>query len=265
LDLEIAGKRAIVLGSTAGLGQAIAQALALEGVSVLVTGRSDERVNAVLAVLNNLKTPQPGDAFGISADLGDPATAKIIYTHAVETMGGVDILINNTGGPKPEVISDVVTDTWASSFAAMVMPVMDLTRLCLPAMRDHKWGRIITCLSSGVMQPVPYLGVSNSLRAGLVGWSKTLASEVAKDGITVNGLVPGRIATDRTAALDIGTAKRLGKTIEEVSAQSRSTIPVGRYGRVEEFAAVAAFLASKKASYVTGSVVRVDGGMIRSI
>lgn len=147
----------------------------------------------------------------------------------------------------------------------MVLCVIAMTDRALPNMKARKFGRIITSASSGVIAPIPNLGLSNALRASLVGWSKTLAREVARDGITANVLVPGRIATDRIAFLDAKKAEREGKTIEAVQAESLAQIPAGRYGEPEEYADMAAFLASERAGYITGSVIRVDGGYIPSL
>ena len=147
----------------------------------------------------------------------------------------------------------------------MFLGAVRLTRGFLPGMKQRRWGRILNIVSSGVVQPIPNLGISNALRLALVGWSKTLAGEVAPDGVTVNCLAPGRVHTDRIDALDAGAAERQGKSVDQVRAESLKTIPAGRYGRVEEFAAAAAFLASEQASYLTGSVHRVDGGFIRAI
>jgi 3-oxoacyl-[acyl-carrier protein] reductase len=154
---------------------------------------------------------------------------------------------------------------WEESFRSMVLSVIALTDRVLPAMRERKWGRIITSTSSGVVAPIPNLGLSNTLRASLVGWSKTLAREVGRDGITANIILPGRVATPRIAFLDEQRAKREGRSVEEVAAESVGSIPVGRYGDPDEYGATAAFLASARAAYITGSVIRVDGGLIQSI
>src|SRR5690606_3704900 len=170
-----------------------------------------------------------------------------------------------TGGPPPGTAHGVSPADWEKHFRQMVVSVTHMTDLVLPGMRDRGWGRIITSASSGVVAPIPNLGLSNALRASLVGWSKTLAREVAKDNITCNILVPGRVATARTKSLDEQKAKRENRSVAEVSAQSASTIPMGRYGEPKEYADVAVFLASSRASYVTGSTIRVDGGLIANI
>jgi 3-oxoacyl-[acyl-carrier protein] reductase len=150
-------------------------------------------------------------------------------------------------------------------FQAMVLSVIAITDRVLPAMRERHWGRVITSASSGVVSPIPNLGLSNALRLSLVGWSKTLAREVGKDGITANVILPGRIATDRIKFLDDAKAKREGRTAAEVAAESEAGIPLGRYGKPEEYGSVVAFLASDRAAYITGSVIRVDGGLIASV
>jgi 3-oxoacyl-[acyl-carrier protein] reductase len=154
---------------------------------------------------------------------------------------------------------------WSSQFEAMFLSAVRLTRLALPGMRKRGFGRIIVVVSSGVVQPIPNLGISNALRLAVVGWAKTLANEVAREGITVNCIAPGRIATDRVAELDKGRALREGIDVDEVKRQSLATIPAGRYGEAAEFASLATFLSSELSSYITGSVFRVDGGMIRSL
>lgn len=173
--------------------------------------------------------------------------------------------MNNTGGPAPSLAADTPTETWRREFEAMVASVIAITGAVLPSMRGRGWGRVITSASSGVVTPIPNLAVSNTLRSALVGWSKRLAREVARDGVTVNVVAPGRIVTARVRALDEARAAREGRTAEDVAGRSAADIPIGRYGRPEEYGSVVAFLASVQASYVTGSLIRVDGGLIPSI
>jgi 3-oxoacyl-[acyl-carrier protein] reductase len=262
MDYGLTGKRALVLASSRGLGLSVAEALAGEGANVLLCGRSKEKLAAGAAAINE---KNHGKAAFTMVDLTDSGSAKTLFDAAVEKLGGVDILVNNTGGPPPGSVVAPESGVWRAQFDAMVLRVFEITSLCLPAMREAGWGRVITLGSSGVVQPIPNLGMSNALRSALVGWSKTLSSEVAGDGITVNMVIPGRIHTERVDELDAAAAKRTGKSVEDVATASRATIPAGRYGKVEEFAAVAAFLASEGASYVTGSVIRCDGGAIKSV
>lgn len=255
MDLGIAGKRALVLGASRGLGRATAAALAAEGVEVIVAARNGEMLAQVASALK---------ASHETVDMADPASVDRL-AQAILAKGGVDILVNNSGGPPTGSILQVDAAAWRNWYQAMAISVFELTRQLLAPMRDKRWGRIITVVSSGVEQPIPNLGQSNAVRASIVGWSKSLANEVAADGITVNCVVPGRIHTERVDEIDAANAKRQGVDVAAVAAQSRATIPVGRYGHTQEFAAVVAFLAGAAAAYVTGSLIRVDGGLIRSI
>lgn len=259
MDLGLTGKRALVLSSSRGLGRACAEALAREGAQVFMTARSADALDATKQVIE----AAGGTAHAFAADL----TTQVdeIFAQAERAMGGVDVLVANTGGPPAKTAVDVPDADWTPYFERMVTPVFRLAGLCLPGMRQRGFGRILTIASSGVIQPIPNLAMSNTLRSAIVGWSKTLASEVAKDGVTVNVVLPGRIRTDRTAELDAANATRLGKTPEEVEAAATAAIPAARYGDTAEFADVVAFLASARASYVTGSLMRVDGGAIRSV
>lgn len=260
MDLGLAGKRALVLSSSRGLGRGIAQALAAEGAHVMMTARTEERLKETADAINRAG---PGRASIYGGELAPNVEA--IHQAAIAEMGGVDILVANTGGPPAGTALNVKAEQWLPQFEAMVVPIIRLAGLVLPGMRERKWGRILTVASSGVVQPIPNLVMSNALRLSIVGWSKTLAAEVAADGITVNLILPGRIETDRTGELDAANAKAQGKSVEEISAAARGAIPAGRYGRVQEFADTACFLVSERASYITGSLVRVDGGAIRSI
>lgn len=261
MDLGIGGKSALVLASSRGLGLGVAQALAAEGAIVTLIGRDQVRLEQASSAIN---ARGGGRASFVRADLGNPADMERVLSHA-KALGGPDILINNSGGPPPSAASAVTRAEWDAQFAAMATPIFEVTRQSVVEMRKKKWGRIVTIASSGVIQPIPDLPVSNALRASIVAWSKTLATEVAADGVTANIVVPGRIATARVAQLDEAAAARAQKPVEDVRKASFATIPMGRYGEVEEFASVVAFLAGQPASYITGSIIRVDGGMIRSI
>ena len=261
MELGLSDKRALVLGSSRGLGFGIAKALAAEGCRVLMNGRVADALELAVEAVN---AQDAGQASALVADLAEPGSAATIAAAAESELGGVDILINNGGGPPPGTMADVDPAVFSANFDRMVTRLVEITTRLLPGMRERRWGRILTITSSGVVQPIPNLGLSNTLRASLITWSKTLAAEVAADGVTANCILPGRIHTQRVDELDEGRAKRQGVSVEEVAAQARASIPVGRYGRVEEFASMATFLCSELASYVTGSMVRVDGGHIQA-
>ena len=262
MDLGIAGKRALVLASSRGLGKGIAVALAREGAHVLLCGRSAETLKANYDAIN---AEGPGRADWVQADLGEADFVETIVGAVREKLGGVDILVNNSGGPTPGSTEDMSEDKLVAYFQAMVLRLITLTNRLLPGMKEQRWGRILTVASSGVIEPIPGLALSNTLRPALAGWSKTLATEVAEHGITSNMLLPGSIFTDRLKSLDAAAAERSGRPVDEVRAASEKAIPARRYGTVEEFAATAAFLCSAPASYVTGSIVRCDGGAARSV
>lgn len=261
MDLGLTGKNALVLGAGGGLGRAIAISLAREGASVALAGRRIEPLDELAREIRSGGTR----AIPVIWDFSDLDAVERVASTVENTLGNIDILINNTGGPPPGPASGQPIAEWHKQFQAMVLSVIAMTDRVLPGMKSRRFGRIITSASSGVIAPIPNLGLSNALRASLVGWSKTLAREVAREGITANVLVPGRIATDRIAFLDRKKAEREGKTVEAVEAESLAQIPAGRYGNPEEYADMAAFLASERAGYITGSVIRVDGGYIPSL
>ncbi len=261
MELGLGGKRALVLSSSRGLGRGIAEALAAEGTMVTITGRDEQALKDTAETI----IANGGRVHVCRADLSAADFVETLAGAAEQAMGGVDILINNTGGPPPGNAQSMTVDTIASQMQMMVASVIALTNRLLPAMGARNWGRVLTCTSSGVEQPIPGLALSNTLRAALVGWNKTLANEVGGEGITCNILIPGRIHTDRVDQLDAAVARRQDKTIDAVRAASRATIPLGRYGTIEEFAAVAVFLCSARASYITGSKIRCDGGIVRAV
>lgn len=235
----------------------MAIALAKEGADVVAAARNLGR----LSELASTAAAGRGKITARACDLTDPSAIEALS----DVLEHADVLVLNTGGPPPGPIVDVSDATWSRQFESMFLSAVRLTRLALPGMRKRGFGRILAVVSSSVIQPIPNLGISNALRMAVVGWAKTLAGEVAPDGVTVNCLAPGRIATDRVAELDQGRAQREGVSVAEVERQSRSAIPAGRYGEPTEFASIATFLASPRASYLTGGIIRVDGGMIRSV
>jgi len=256
MDLGLQGKRALVLGASRGLGMVIAQSLAAEGAIVFAAARSRDKIEAWA---KEMQTIHP-----LTLDLSDLASVDAVVNDLL-SKGGVDIIVNNSGGPPPGTAQDAERGTWLAQFEAMAANIFHLTTRLLPEMKARGWGRVISVTSSGVEQPIPNLALSNGIRSAVVGWSKTLANEVAADGITVNVVMPGRIHTQRVDELDAAAAKRTQTDVTEVASKSRATIPAGRYGRPEEFADVVTFLASERASYVTGSRIRVDGGSVKSI
>jgi len=255
MDLGLTGRRALVLGSTGGLGLAVATALANEGARVVLCGRRGERARELAAGL-------PGAA-GLAVDLTRDGVDGLV-ADAEAAIGPLDVVVLNSGGPPPGGAVDLSTDSIRAAVETLLLRQVELVAAVLPGMRSRGWGRILAIGSSGVQAPLPGLVLSNIGRAGLAGYLKTLASEVAADGVTVNMLLPGRFDTDRSTAIDGGRAEREGMSLEEVRDESQRSIPVGRYGDPAEFGAVAAFLCSGPASYLTGEQVRCDGGYVAS-
>ncbi|MEU9449902.1 SDR family oxidoreductase [Streptomyces sp. NPDC048277] len=261
MDLGISGRTALVLGGGGGLGGAIARALAAEGANVAVADIDPRAADRTAKSVEE----SGATAMALAWDLGQPGSVDAHISSVEGALGPVDILVNNTGGPPPSAVLDQDPELWLKHFQSMVLSVITITDRVAPLMRTRGWGRIITSASSGVIAPIPGLGLSNALRGSLLGWSKTLAREVAADGVTCNVVVPGRIGTGRTQYLDRAKAEREGRSVEQTAAESVASIPVGRYGEPREYAAAVAFLASTRASYITGSVIRVDGGLIASL
>lgn len=257
MDLGLTGKRALVMGSTRGMGQGIAARLAAEGASVAVCGRKLEDAEAAAAGITGSRA--------YALDLADETSIGALIDAVKADFGDLDIIVCNGGGPPPGSIADVSAETWAAQFQTMFINQLTIVNTFLPGMRERGWGRILVVSSSGIVQPIPNLGISNAIRASQVGWAKTLSSEVAPDGVTVNTVAPGRIHTDRVNQIDAAAAEKQGKSVEDIARASHATIPMGRYGTVAEFADTAVYLLSDNASYITGSIVKVDGGMIRGV
>lgn len=256
MDTGIDKRTAVVAGSTSGLGLAVARALAAEGANVVLSGRRGD-----VARIEADRLPK---AVGVEIDLTRPDAAAVLVAAARDAFAEVDILILNAGGPPPGPATTLTPDAARAAVETLLVRQMELVSEVLPGMRERGWGRIVAIGSSGVQQPLPNLALSNLGRASLAAYLKTLSREVAADGVTVNMVLPGRIDTDRVAALDQAQAQREGASVDDVRARSQAAIPVGRYGRPEEFASVVTFLCGTPAGYVTGEQIRCDGGLVGS-
>lgn len=261
MDLELRDKTAMVWGASKGLGLAIAECLAEEGASTILAARNRQRLDQAVSRI----TAKGGKAAAAAADIGNWQSVEQALSSMRAMFGDPDILINNSGGPPTIDVTHVDAALWQNQFEAMVLNQMRLTEAVLPAMRARKFGRIISVSSTSIIEPFAALAISNSLRAALAGWMKTLASEVAKDGVTVNLLLPGSFATERVSDLDRLAAERQGVDVSEVAQANIRDIPAGRYGEPKEFGQLAAFIASPKAGYITGSALKIDGGATRSL
>lgn len=257
MDLKLAGRSALVCGASQGLGLAIAETLAEEGCRVGLLARNAAKLegHATAFAARGL------DALALPGDMGDWASVAA----ALQDFGMPDILVCNTGGPPSVSITAIDPELWRRQFDAMVLNQMRLVSTVLPAMKDKSFGRIINIASTSVTEPLAALPLSGALRASLINWLKLVATEAAPHGITVNSLLPGSIATDRITTLNAREAARRGVGADQLVAEQQAQIPARRFGRPSEFAAVAAFLASPQASYVTGQMIRVDGGASKAL
>ena len=251
-------RAALVLAGTKGLGRGCADALVDAGHRVMVCART---AADVAATVEELQARRPGaEADGTTADVRDPAALEALFTRVDERFGRLDVLVANAGGPPPGDFMDLDDAAWEEGFARTFMSAVRALRLAVPRMRERGFGRLVIIGSSSVRQPLPGLALSNAYRPALVGVAKSLAVDVAADGITVNMVSPGRIDTARIRALDARMAERRGTTPEAVRAESEQAIPAGHYGQPRDLGAVVAFLASEAAGYVTGQSILVDGG-----
>ncbi|HET7172316.1 MAG TPA: SDR family oxidoreductase [Gaiellales bacterium] len=252
MDMGLEGTAAIVGGASAGMGFAIAEALAAEGCAVTMCARGEERLAEAAARI-------PG-ALGIGGDVRDPALLQRLVDETVEARGRLDIVVNNAGGPAPGTFESTPDEAWADAFELSLRSVVRLTRLALPHLRASGRGRVVNISSWSVREPIPHLVLSNAIRPGVVGWAKSLAHEVGRDGITVNTIAPGKVATGRMRELWEARPDPAAAEAEDIA-----SIPVGRMGQPDEIAAAVVFLCSARAGYISGTVLPVDGGALHGI
>jgi len=261
VDLGLRDKTALVGASSKGLGLASALALAREGARVTVCARGEEKLEAAAA---QIRAQTGAEVLAVAADLNDAAGIEHVVDATVERFGGLDILVNNSGGPSPGVFADLDDDAWRKGFEVVTLNFVRFVRAAVPHMRARGWGRIIGIQSLSVKQPVPFLDLSNGIRPGVAGLSKALMPDLIKDGITINLVLPGMFATAR---IHPGLASEDPQEREQALGDLKAlteTIPAGRLGEPRELGDLVAFLASEQASYITGGVYQVDGGAIRS-
>ncbi len=249
MDLGLDGRVALVMGASRGLGLGVAAALAREGARVAIASRSLERLEEAAAEIGSAATP-------FVADASDTDRLASLPGEVAAALGPVDILVANTGGPPFGGALDHRLDEWEQAYRSLVLAPRVLAEAVLPSMRDRQWGRIVNVGSNTTREPNPYLNLSNAHRMAAVGFLKTLAGEVAADGITVNTVATGRFATARLADH--------GGTLEAAEAAARTEVPAARLGTAEEYGDLVAFLCSERAAYITGTVIPIDGGLLRS-
>jgi len=258
MDLGLAGRVALVTAASKGMGKASAMGLAAEGARVVMCARTESDLKTAA---EEIRAKTKADVLAVPADVTKKDDVTALVDRAVKTFGHVDILVANAGGPPRGYFEDMTDEQWQGAFDVSLLSVVRLVRGVLPSMKARRWGRILTIQSVSVKQPIPELLLSNAVRPGVAGMMKTLAGQLGKDGITVNTVCPGKIMTDRF----LGGQKISGLSREDYLARAVEDVPVGRIGTPEEFANVIVFLASERASYVTGVAVQVDGGLVRGL
>jgi len=262
MDLGLHNKIALVAAASTGLGRAVAEELAAEGASLVICARGTKGVTETAAAIAD-KTG--AHVLAVTADVSVPNDVKRLVESGITRFGQIDILVTNGGGPPAGTFESITQEEWEAATRLTLYSAINLARQVLPGMKERRWGRILNITSIAVKQPVEGLLLSNSLRAAITGFARTLANEVASDGITVNNILPGYTRTERVEELASTMAEKQGITAQEFKAKWEGEIPMKRLGEPHEFAALAAFLVSERASYITGTSMQVDGGWIRSL
>ncbi len=263
MDLNLKNKNAIVCASSQGLGKAAAIDLALEGVNLAICSRDQDKIDKTKAEILK-RTNNQIKVIALKANLNSSEQIETLYEEALNSLGSIDILVNNNGGPPPSTFDELTDDDWQNAFNSTMMSCLRLSKLVMPQMKDRGWGRIINISSVSVKTPVNGLFLSNSLRMGVLGWSKALADELAPFGITVNTVCPGYTRTERVEAILESQSNASGLKKEDIEKSIANNIPMKRVGEAEDLAGLITFLASEKANYMTGLAVQVDGGSART-
>lgn len=262
MDLGLQGKVAIIAGGSQGLGKAVAMEMVREGARVAIGALDDPELPKAV---EEISTAAGGEILGIPVDVTNAEEARQFIHKAVEHYGTVDILVNNAGGPPAKTFLEIDDDLWNFGVRLNLMSTILMTREAVPIMMEKRWGRIVNMTSVAVKQPIDGLILSNTVRSGVIGLAKTLSNELAPYNITVNNVCPGYTMTERVRKLAIVTAEKQGTTPEAVIKGWESEVPMGRIGTPEEFAALVTFLASERASYITGASIQIDGGWYKGV
>src|SRR5919198_5319294 len=257
MDLGLKGRKALVTGTSKGLGFGCAQALAAEGADVFIVSRDQDRIAEAASKI--------GARAHLAADLARAGDCERVVAEAAGRLGGLDVMVVNAGGPPPGTFESTAIDDWETGWELTLMSVVRLCKHALPHLKRSGQGRVVYLGSTSTREPIPNILQSNAYRSAVVATLKTLAAEVAKDGIPVNHLATGNVMTDRIIQIDEAAAKQTGKSREQVTEDRLKNIPMGRLGTIEEYGAICAFLASKQAGYITGQTIAVDGGMLRGV
>ena len=261
MDLGLRGKIAVVAASSKGLGRAIAEELAAEGANLVMCARGEDALRATADSIRKTGVK----VIDVAADVSQQSGIERVAKTALDAFGRVDVLVTNSGGPPSGNFESFTPEVWENATRLLLYSAVGLTRAFLPGMKERRWGRILNVTSIAVKQPIDGLMLSNSLRAAVTGFARTLANEVASFDITVNNLMPGYTRTDRVEQLAKASSEKTGVSLKDSYARWEKEIPMGRLGEPREFAALAAFLASERASYITGGSIAVDGGWIRTL